>query len=59
MANALPSAEATKAVEKIVEDLTDRRGLRQGWENITGEIQEEIKAVWAQAIDDAFRNGDL
>lgn len=50
-----PSKEAKKAVEAIVDDLTDRRGLRQEWDLIDDEIRDEIKDVWAQAIDKAFR----
>ena len=46
---------AIEAVEKIVKDLTDRRGLRQEWEAIDEEIQFEIKDVWAGFIADAFR----
>ena len=50
----MASEKAMKAVDKIVEDLTDRRGLRQEWENIDDEIQAEIKTAWAQAIDSVF-----
>jgi len=46
---------AIKAVEEIVKDLTDRRGLRQEWEQIDEEIQLEIKEMWAGFIADAFR----
>jgi len=41
-----------KIVEKIVCDLTDRRGLRQAWEGIDEEIQEEIRQAWANIILD-------
>jgi trans-2-enoyl-CoA reductase len=33
-------------VEQIILDLNDRRGLRQEWENIDEDIQEEIKEQW-------------
>ena len=36
-----------KIVSAIVEDLSDRRGLRQEWEQIDEEIQAEIKQTWA------------
>lgn len=48
------SKQAKKAVQAIVRDLTDRRGLRQEWDNIDSEIQAEIKVQWAALIDKAF-----
>jgi hypothetical protein len=44
-------SESVNAVEKIVADLTNRRGLRQEWNQIPPEIQEEIKSDWADIID--------
>lgn len=35
----------------IVNDLTDRRGLRQEWDNIDGEIQAEIIETWMKIIE--------
>ena len=35
----------------IITDLTDRRGLRQEWENIDGDIQDEIIEKWKNIID--------
>ena len=35
----------------IITDLTDRRGLRQEWENIDGGIQDEIIEKWVGIID--------
>lgn len=49
-----PSAEATKAVRRLLDDLTDRRGLRQAWDEIDEEIQGEIEVRWAEIIDAAF-----
>ncbi len=43
---------AEKVVEKIVYDLSDRRGLRQEWEGIDDEIQKEIKSVWRSIINE-------
>lgn len=40
-----------KAVELIVEDLSDRKGLRQAYENIDADIQEEIKETWTAIIE--------
>ncbi len=35
----------------IITDLTDRRGLRQEWEEIDGDIQDEIIEKWSKIID--------
>ncbi|HLO91533.1 MAG TPA: hypothetical protein VK172_10255 [Lentimicrobium sp.] len=40
-------------VYDIISDLTDRRGLRQEWEEIDGDIQDEIIAKWKEIIDKA------
>lgn len=45
-----PSGAGFIAVDKIIADLTDRRGLRQSWESIDGGIQAEIKHKWASII---------
>lgn len=41
---------AKAAVKGILVDLTDRRGLRQEWEQIDDEIQSEIKKTWEEII---------
>jgi hypothetical protein len=41
---------ADKAVDKIIYDLSDRRGLRQEWDQIDDEIKCEIKAIWTKII---------
>jgi hypothetical protein len=41
---------AKKVVSAIVEDIEDRRGLRQEWENIDSDIQKEIKEEWAKLV---------
>jgi hypothetical protein len=38
--------KADAIVESILMDFTDRRGLRQAWEGIDDDIQEEIKQEW-------------
>jgi hypothetical protein len=38
--------QAREIVLRIITDLTDRRGLRQQWEEIDDEIREEIVAQW-------------
>jgi len=41
---------AKKIVTAIVKDFTGRRGLRQEWEQIDEEIQEEIVAQWEELV---------
>ena len=48
-------AMAKLAAQSIIDDLTDRRGLRQEWEEIDEQTQEEIKATWAKLIAQAFK----
>ena len=33
---------AVTVVKRIVDDLTDRRGLRQAWEEVDEDIQQEV-----------------
>jgi hypothetical protein len=42
--------KAIKAVERIVSDLGDRRGLRQEWDEIDEDVQGEIMLVWVGII---------
>jgi len=37
-------------VYDIITDLTNRRGLRQEWEEIDGDIQDEIIDIWLEII---------
>lgn len=46
---------ADKAVQKIVEDLNDRRGLKGEWRQIDKEIQKEIRDEWAMIIVNVIR----
>lgn len=41
-------------MDKIIEDLTDRRGLRQAWAGIDSDIQAEIKHEWALLITEVL-----
>lgn len=43
-------AAAKDGVDAIISDFTTRRGLRQEWENIDEEIQQEIIDKWRSAI---------
>lgn len=47
-----PSGAGFIAVDKIFEDLTDRSGLQNAWEEIDQDIQAEIKHKWASIITD-------
>ena len=46
--------QANKVVTEIIEDLTGRKGLRQEWEQIEGDIQQEISNTWAGIVDAAL-----
>lgn len=35
----------------IISDISNRRGLRQEWEQIDGDIQDEIIDKWMEIID--------
>ena len=45
---------AARAVDRIVEDLLDRRGLKQEWRQIDSDIQDEICNTWADVISQVF-----
>lgn len=47
-------ARAKRAVETIVNDLSDRRGLRGAWDSIDDERQDEIMKVWEHYVVEAF-----
>ena len=46
-----------KILFEILEDFADRRGLRQGWDEIDRDIQEEILQVWLKIIRKHFKKG--
>ena len=37
-------------VDRIIEDLTSRRGFRQAWEEIDDDIKEEIRDTWIEIV---------
>lgn len=43
-------SKATDIVNTILKDMTDRRGLRQEWDQIDSDIQQEIKDTWAELV---------
>lgn len=51
----LPEDCATQIVHEIVKDLSDRRGLRQEWEQIDLEIQQEIIETWIRIATDHMK----
>lgn len=48
---------ATTVVNNIVEDLLDRSGLGDEWENIDDDIKEEIKKEWVKICIKDMSNG--
>lgn len=49
-----PSGAGFIAVGKILNDLRDRRGLRQAWDDLHPDIQADIKHEWAFLITDVL-----
>lgn len=41
---------ASEIVRAIYRDFTDRRGLRQAWEQIDDELQAEILTEWEKIV---------
>jgi hypothetical protein len=52
---------AAIAVDLIVDDLTNRKGLRHEWDNIDEDIIVEIKTAWIGAVQSAYasRQGEF
>lgn len=46
---------AAAVVDRIVADLSDRRGLRQEWDEIDADIQSEIRETWHDIIVQELR----
>jgi hypothetical protein len=49
---------ATRAVEAIIDNLSDRRGLKSEWRQIDEETQAEIKATWRTIITQEIQKDD-
>lgn len=43
--------KAENIVDAIIEDFTDRRGLRQEWEQIDADVQAEIRQTWIDIVE--------
>lgn len=54
----MPRTPAELAVDAIIEDLSDRRGLRQEWEQIDRDIRKEIRAEWIKLVEKWVPRGD-
>ena len=50
----MTSKMAKKAVNAIIYDLSDRKGLGDEWDQIDSDTLKEIKDEWAKMIDHAF-----
>lgn len=42
--------KAEQIVSKILADLTDCKALRQAWDDIDEDIQQEIRDTWADIV---------
>jgi hypothetical protein len=42
---------ARDAVDAIIEDLSDRRGLADEWQSVSPDIREEIRVRWIEIIE--------
>ena len=51
--------KARKIVDDLIADLTDRRGLRQEWEAIDEETQEEIRETWAKIVQEGAKASEI
>ena len=47
---------AKQIVKDILADLTNRRGLRQEWEQIDDDIQKEIIKEWQTIVNSAIKD---
>lgn len=47
--------QAINAVNTIIDDLTDRRGLRHAWDEIDEDIKGEIQIEWMRLILEAVK----
>lgn len=47
----MSSYKAQLIVTSIIEDLSDRRGLKSAWNNVDEDVQNEIRAAWEKTVD--------
>ena len=46
-----------RIVDAIIADLSDRRGLRQEWDQIDLDIKQEIHSTWVDIVQKALASG--
>jgi hypothetical protein len=49
---------ALRIRKSLLADITDRRGLRQAWESIDEDVQEDILHDWRDLIWAELRRGE-
>jgi hypothetical protein len=47
-----PSTKSKKIIFNIISDLTDRRVLKQSFNQIDGDVQDEIIEAWIEYAED-------
>jgi hypothetical protein len=47
---------AWRIVINLIEDISDRRGLKREWAKIDDDVKEEIMLAWAKIIDEGITN---
>ena len=45
-----------KIVDAILEDISDRTGWGNDWDDTTPDIKKEIKETWAKIIENELKN---
>lgn len=51
----MASTAALLIVEEVIDELTNRKGLRHQWDNVDTEIQTEIQATMADRVDGVLK----
>jgi hypothetical protein len=47
----MASTAAIQIVEEVIDEITNRKGLRHQWDNVDVDIQLEIQATMADRVD--------
>ena len=55
MNSKMTKEQADQIVTAIIKDFTDRKGLRQQWDLIDRETQQEIKTTWVKLVMEAAK----
>lgn len=51
-------AVARRIVATLLDDMNDRRGFRQNWDQIDTDTQQEIIAEWRRLVVEVLRDAD-